>query len=157
MLGDPGRILHSSWQLQYHLWSHQQVSTGSISGSQWYWGNLVYTPGGHLCHWGSSHIAWRQNQLSMDSWKSLNSSYWSDVVHSKVGVFKLVACWLGISDLRAVVRATRGSAAASAGSFGWTMTAGVQQGYSHTQLTVNSGKVRSLWDVIQGSQRYQHT
>ena len=48
----------------------------------------------------SSGIAGRQNQLSMDSQKSLNSSYWSDVVHSKVGVFKLVAGWFGISNLR---------------------------------------------------------
>ena len=27
------------------------MSTGSISGGQWYQGNLVYTPGRHLCHW----------------------------------------------------------------------------------------------------------
>ena len=77
----------------------------------------------------SSDIAWRQNQLSMDLPKSLNSSYWSDVVHSKVDVFNLVAGWLGISNLRAVVRAARGSAAVPAGSFGWVITAGIEEGY----------------------------
>ena len=33
MLNDPGRVSHSFWYLQYHLWSHQQVSTSYISGS----------------------------------------------------------------------------------------------------------------------------
>ena len=75
----------------------------------------------------------------MDSWKSLNSPYWSDVIHSQVGVFKLVAGWFGISNLRAVVRAARGSAKVLAGSFGLAMSAGVQEGYKHTQLAVNSG------------------
>ena len=46
----------------------------------------------------------------MDSRNSLNSTYGSDVVHSKMGVFKLVADWFGISDLRAAVRIARGSA-----------------------------------------------
>ena len=71
---------------------------------------------------GSSSIAWIWNQLSVDSWNSLNSPYWSDVVHSKL-VFKLVAGWFGISNLRAAVRTARGSAVVPAGSFGRTMIA----------------------------------
>ena len=74
----------------------------------------------------SSGIAWRQHQLSVDSQNSLNSSYWSDVVHSKMDVFKLVAGWFGISDLRAAVRTVRGSAVVPAGSLGWAMTAMLQ-------------------------------
>ena len=41
----------------------------------------------------------------------------------KGGGFKLVAGLFFISDLRATVRAARGSAVAPAGSFGWAMTA----------------------------------
>ena len=138
MLDDPGRILCSSWWLQHYLWSHWKVSICSIYDSQWYQGNSGCTPGGHLCHLGSSGIAWRWNQLSVDSQNSLNSSYWSDVVHSKVGVFKLVAGWFGISDLRASVRTARVLAVVSAGSFGWAMTA-----------MYDADKDVSLWDVIQ--------
>ena len=50
----------------------------------------------------------------------------SDVVHSEVVVFKVVPGWFGNSNLRAAVRAARGSAAVPTGSFGWAMTAGVQ-------------------------------
>ena len=64
----------------------------------------------------------------MDSQNSLNSSYLSDVVHSKVGVFTLVAGSFGISDLRAAVRAARVSAAVPTGSFGWAMTVGSKEG-----------------------------
>ena len=39
-----------------------------------------------------------------------------------MGVFKLVAGWFGISDLRAAVRTARRSAAVPAGLFGWAMT-----------------------------------
>ena len=67
-----------------------------------------------------------------------------DVVHSKVGVFKVVAGRFCSSNLGAAVRAARGSATAPAGSFGWAISAGMQEGYKHTQLAVNSGKVGSL-------------
>ena len=57
----------------------------------------------------------------MDSQNSLNSSYQSDVVHSKVGVFMLVDGRFNITNLRAAVGAARGSAAVPTGSIGWAM------------------------------------
>ena len=62
----------------------------------------------------------------------------------KGGCFKLVAGLFGSSNLRATVRAARGSAAVPAGSFGWAMTAGGTRGVQHTQLAVNSDSWESV-------------
>ena len=56
----------------------------------------------------------------------------------------MVAGCLGSSNLRAAIRAAKGSPAVPAGSFGWAMTAGLQEGYKNTELAVNSGPVVSL-------------
>ena len=52
-------------------------------------------------------------------------------------LFKLVAGWFCISNLRAAVRIVKRSAVVPAGSIGWVMTVGVQERY--TQVAVNVG------------------
>ena len=120
------------------------MSTGSISGGKGYQGNLVYTPGGHPCH--QVHLVLPvERTSSLWTLKTVHtSSYWSDIVHSKVGVCKVVAGWFGSSNLRVAVRVTRGSAAVPAGSF-WL-------GHD-CKGTIHSGghQCRSscgLWDVM---------
>ena len=144
----PGLIYTSSnWYIWHHWdkvwsiwdakWSRKDFmlflvatisSVVTLAGVHWFhflwpvvlWKFIIYSRWAPLLL-GSSGIAWRWNQLSMESQKSLNSSYWSDVVHSKVGALKLVAGWFGISNLRTVARA-----AAPAGSFQWAMIAWVK-------------------------------
>ena len=89
-------LCNTVWSILDSKWSRKDFALFLIAamsfvvmlaGVHWFhfWQWVVPREFSIYCRWAPllSGVAWRWTQLSIDSWKSLNSSYWTDVVLSK--------------------------------------------------------------------------